>query len=93
IFARRAQHLVCSLPVPPSLAAKGPACVILFHPQDPLAVAFDRVRTEQPLTSMRSTTALREMHVALVGMAGSGKSAIAVKYITKRFIGEYDSTL
>ncbi|KIH58410.1 hypothetical protein ANCDUO_11384 [Ancylostoma duodenale] len=50
IFARRAQHLVCSLPVPPSLAAKGPACVILFHPQDPLAVAFDRVRTEQPLT-------------------------------------------
>ncbi|KHJ81873.1 GTP-binding domain protein, partial [Oesophagostomum dentatum] len=44
---------------------------------------------------MRSTAPLREMHVALVGMAGSGKSvtAIAVKYITKRFIGEYDSTL
>ncbi|PIO66692.1 hypothetical protein TELCIR_11581 [Teladorsagia circumcincta] len=33
------------------------------------------------------------MHVALVGMTGSGKSAIAVKYITKRFIGEYDSSL
>lgn len=88
--------------------------------------------------AMRPTTALREMHVALVGMAGSGKSgwflvdrftavlpeyerglgdcidssdlyatplklagcancssfsAIAVKYITKRFIGEYDSSL
>lgn len=43
--------------------------------------------------AMRSATALREMHVALVGMAGSGKSAIAVKYITKRFIGEYDSSL
>ncbi|CCD73521.1 small monomeric GTPase [Caenorhabditis elegans] len=42
---------------------------------------------------MRNTAPLRELHVALVGMAGSGKSAIAVKYITKRFIGEYDSTL
>ncbi|CAI5439441.1 unnamed protein product [Caenorhabditis angaria] len=42
---------------------------------------------------MRSTNAPREIHVALVGMSGSGKSAVAVKYITKRFIGEYDSTL
>ncbi|ETN69605.1 GTP-binding domain protein [Necator americanus] len=46
-----------------------------------------------PVKTMRPTSAVREMHVALVGMAGSGKSAIAVKYITKRFIGEYDSTL
>ncbi|CAJ0917800.1 unnamed protein product, partial [Mesorhabditis belari] len=36
---------------------------------------------------------IREMHVALVGMAGSGKSALTVKYITKRFIGEYDPML
>ncbi|CAD6184112.1 unnamed protein product [Caenorhabditis auriculariae] len=42
---------------------------------------------------MRNNAPLRELHVALVGMSGSGKSAIAVKYITKRFIGEYDSTL
>ncbi|KAK6022343.1 hypothetical protein OSTOST_11965 [Ostertagia ostertagi] len=91
IFARRTQHHVCSLSLPPSLASKSPACVILFHPQDPLAIAFDRIRTDQP--TMRTTAAVREMHVALVGMTGSGKSAIAVKYITKRFIGEYDSSL
>lgn len=36
---------------------------------------------------------LRELHLSLVGMAGSGKSALAVKYITKRFIGDYDSLL
>ncbi|CAB3407005.1 unnamed protein product [Caenorhabditis bovis] len=42
---------------------------------------------------MRNNTPLKEFHVALVGMSGSGKSAIAVKYITKRFIAEYDSTL
>ncbi|CAI2305514.1 unnamed protein product [Caenorhabditis sp. 36 PRJEB53466] len=44
-------------------------------------------------TTMRNSAPLRELHVALVGMSGSGKSAVAVKYITKRFIGEYDSTL
>ncbi|CAJ0574107.1 unnamed protein product, partial [Mesorhabditis spiculigera] len=38
-------------------------------------------------------TPIREMHVALVGMNGSGKSALTVKYITKRFIGEYDQSL
>ncbi|KJH45649.1 GTP-binding domain protein [Dictyocaulus viviparus] len=91
IFARRTHHHVCSLSLPSALVSKGPACVILFHPHDPLAIAFDRF--DFALNGMRSTTALREMHVALVGMAGSGKSAIAVKYITKRFIGEYDSTL
>ncbi|WKX87905.1 hypothetical protein Q1695_007931 [Nippostrongylus brasiliensis] len=42
---------------------------------------------------MRPSAALHEMHVALVGMTGSGKSAIALKYIAKRFIGEYDSSL
>ncbi|PIO66693.1 hypothetical protein TELCIR_11582 [Teladorsagia circumcincta] len=50
IFARRTQHHVCSLSLPPSLASKSPACVILFHPQDPLAIAFDRIRTDQPFT-------------------------------------------
>ncbi|VDO41006.1 unnamed protein product [Haemonchus placei] len=50
IFARRTQHHVCTLGLPPSLASKSPSCVILFHPQDPLAIAFDRIRTDQPLT-------------------------------------------
>lgn len=34
-----------------------------------------------------------EMHVALIGMAGCGKSALSVKYIAHRFIGDYDSDL
>ncbi|KAM3721192.1 Ras-like protein family member [Dirofilaria immitis] len=34
-----------------------------------------------------------EMHVALIGMTGCGKSALAVKYIAHRFIGEYDPNL
>ncbi|MFH4975977.1 hypothetical protein AB6A40_002686 [Gnathostoma spinigerum] len=36
---------------------------------------------------------LTEMHVALIGMNGCGKSALAVKYIAGRFIGEYDPDL
>lgn len=34
-----------------------------------------------------------EIHVALIGMNGCGKSALAVKYIAHRFIGEYDPEL
>ncbi|KAL3998260.1 Ras family protein [Acanthocheilonema viteae] len=34
-----------------------------------------------------------EMNVALIGMTGCGKSALAVKYIARRFIGEYDPNL
>ncbi|VDN53284.1 unnamed protein product [Dracunculus medinensis] len=36
---------------------------------------------------------LIEIHVALIGMTGCGKSALAVKYIARRFIGEYDPEL
>uniref|UniRef100_A0A0K0D682 SERPIN domain-containing protein n=1 Tax=Angiostrongylus cantonensis TaxID=6313 RepID=A0A0K0D682_ANGCA len=50
IFARRTHHHVSSLNVPTALASKSTACVFLFHPRDPLAIAFDRVRTDQPLT-------------------------------------------
>ncbi|EYC07541.1 hypothetical protein Y032_0070g490 [Ancylostoma ceylanicum] len=39
---------------------------------------------------MRSTTALREMHVALVGMAGSGKSGLFPDVKTHR-AKEYSS--
>ncbi|VDM54914.1 unnamed protein product [Angiostrongylus costaricensis] len=49
IFARRTHHHVSSLNLPTALASKSTACVFLFHPQDPLAIAFDRVRTDQPL--------------------------------------------
>lgn len=34
-----------------------------------------------------------EIHVALIGMNGCGKSALAMKYIAHRFIGEYDPEL
>ncbi|KAK6055907.1 hypothetical protein COOONC_06587 [Cooperia oncophora] len=75
-----------------------------IHYLDPLYFSIDekvhsnlmygRMRFDLgPVNKMRTTATVREMHVALVGMTGSGKSAIAVKYITKRFIGEYDSGL
>nr|CAG4644320.1 EOG090X0DZ9 [Lepidurus arcticus] len=34
-----------------------------------------------------------EVNIALVGALGSGKSALTVKYITRRFINEYDPDL
>jgi len=42
---------------------------------------------------MNNTVSISEIHVALIGMKNSGKSAIAVKYMTKRFLGEYCSNL
>jgi GTPase SAR1 family protein len=33
----------------------------------------------------------KEVYIALVGGVGVGKSALMVKYITKRFIGEYST--
>ncbi|WKX87902.1 hypothetical protein Q1695_007931 [Nippostrongylus brasiliensis] len=50
IFARRTQHQVCSLSLPSALTSKSPACVVLFHPQDPIALAFDRIRPDHPFT-------------------------------------------
>ncbi|KAK6106430.1 Ras family protein [Brugia pahangi] len=38
-------------------------------------------------------SSVTEMHVALIGMTGCGKSALAVKYIAGRFIGDYDPNL
>ena len=34
-----------------------------------------------------------EVSVALAGPLGCGKSALAVRYLTRRFIGEYDPKL
>uniref|UniRef100_A0A7E4VXC8 small monomeric GTPase n=1 Tax=Panagrellus redivivus TaxID=6233 RepID=A0A7E4VXC8_PANRE len=45
------------------------------------------------LMNQEASVSPTEMHVALIGMKNSGKSAIAVKYLTKRFLGEYSSDL
>ncbi|KXJ17115.1 ras-related and estrogen-regulated growth inhibitor [Exaiptasia diaphana] len=36
---------------------------------------------------------LRSLHVVMLGQDGVGKSALTVRLLTKRFIGEYDKTL
>lgn len=41
------------------------------------------------LTSANSSSK-EEIAISLIGPVGAGKSAFMVKYITKRFIGEYD---
>jgi len=38
-------------------------------------------------------SALQQVHVAVLGMNGVGKSALTVKYMTRRFITEYDANL
>ncbi|BET00187.1 Miro-like protein [Nesidiocoris tenuis] len=38
----------------------------------------------------RKKSSLQEVKVAVVGAPGVGKSAITVRFITKRYIGEYD---
>lgn len=41
----------------------------------------------------RPRNVVQEIHVAVLGMNGSGKSALTVKYLTKRFITDYDPTI
>ncbi|XP_059165461.1 ras-related and estrogen-regulated growth inhibitor-like isoform X2 [Physella acuta] len=38
----------------------------------------------------RKKSSLGETKIAILGMAGVGKSALCVRFLTKRFIGEYD---
>ncbi|XP_055889690.1 ras-related and estrogen-regulated growth inhibitor-like [Biomphalaria glabrata] len=38
----------------------------------------------------RKKSSLGETKIAVLGMAGVGKSALCVRFLTKRFIGEYD---
>ena len=40
--------------------------------------------------NQNSRDELTTCNIALLGPTGSGKSALLVKYITRRFIGEYD---
>ncbi|KFD53988.1 hypothetical protein M513_05255 [Trichuris suis] len=42
---------------------------------------------------LRSRKVLNEIHIAVVGADGSGKSALTVKFMTKRYIGEYHVNL
>lgn len=50
-------------------------------------------RRTQAMIRSWSGQAPIEVNVAIVGALGVGKSAITVKYITRRFIGEYDPDL
>ncbi|XP_051896526.1 ras-like protein family member 12 [Pristis pectinata] len=51
----------------------------------PAAPDRDRDRAVQPLTP--------DCSIVILGCAGSGKSALTVKFLTKRFISEYDPYL
>ncbi|XP_071952802.1 ras-like protein family member 12 [Antedon mediterranea] len=50
-------------------------------------------RSKMRTTSSSSLATLPEFKIALLGCPGVGKSALTVKFITKRFINEYDPTL
>ncbi|XP_033120766.1 ras-like protein family member 12 isoform X2 [Anneissia japonica] len=50
-------------------------------------------RSKMRTTSSSSLATLPEFKIALLGCLGVGKSALTVKFITKRFINEYDPTL
>ncbi|XP_041372505.1 ras-related and estrogen-regulated growth inhibitor-like [Gigantopelta aegis] len=41
----------------------------------------------------RKKSSLGETKVAVLGMEGVGKSALSVRFLTKRFIGEYDQSM
>jgi GTP-binding protein EngB required for normal cell division len=51
--------------------------------------------TQNLIKSHQSTTSLpkEEVNVVLLGKQNVGKSALVVKYLTKRFISEYDPFL
>ncbi|XP_044252546.1 GTPase HRas isoform X2 [Tribolium madens] len=41
-------------------------------------------------TTRRKKSSLTEVKVAVIGAPGVGKSALSVRFLTKRYIGEYD---
>ncbi|CAJ1048689.1 ras-like protein family member 12 isoform X1 [Xyrichtys novacula] len=53
---------------------------------------FGKVKTGQPAAAGPDSSPA-ECNVVLLGMMGSGKSALTVKFLTKRFISEYDPLL
>ena len=38
----------------------------------------------------RKKSSLSEVKIGIIGSPGVGKSALAVRFLTKRYIGEYD---
>ncbi|KAL1234660.1 Ras-like protein family member [Trichinella pseudospiralis] len=42
---------------------------------------------------LRNRKVINEIHIAIIGANGSGKSALTVKFMTKRYIGEYDPNM
>ncbi|KAM7014790.1 ras-like protein family member 12 [Tautogolabrus adspersus] len=54
---------------------------------------FGKVKTGQPAAAEGSDSSPAECNLVLLGMIGSGKSALTVKFLTKRFISEYDPLL
>ncbi|KRX20803.1 Ras-like protein family member 12, partial [Trichinella nelsoni] len=45
------------------------------------------------LSMLRNRKVINEIHIAIIGANGSGKSALTVKFMTKRYIGEYDPNM
>ncbi|XP_053127734.1 ras-like protein family member 12 [Hemicordylus capensis] len=54
---------------------------------------FGKPRTTPGATERHLHSLLPECNVAILGCRGSGKSALTVKFLTKRFISEYDPNL
>lgn len=54
---------------------------------------FGKPRATPSAAERHLHTLLSECNVAILGCRGSGKSALTVKFLTKRFISEYDPNL
>ncbi|XP_062918448.1 ras-related and estrogen-regulated growth inhibitor-like isoform X1 [Mobula hypostoma] len=50
-------------------------------------------RLPRPLKKAQQLASCRTVRIAVLGQGAVGKTAITVRFITKRFIGEYDPTL
>jgi GTPase SAR1 family protein len=54
---------------------------------------MSRYKSNSSLKSHQSSLPKEEVNVVLLGKQNVGKSALVVKYLTKRFICEYDPFL
>lgn len=59
----------------------------------PLDSAHYEIPTKPRTLSVNSSTNLKNIRSVVLGKDGVGKSAFTVRLLTRRFIGEYDSTL
>ncbi|XP_077174416.1 ras-like protein family member 12 [Paroedura picta] len=58
-----------------------------------MSSVFGKPRTNPCAAERHLHSLLPECNVAILGCRGSGKSALTVKFLTKRFISEYDPNL